>query len=118
MDFVIHRHAEIALLFSLAAVGVWWLARRRRAGPAVQRPLTVLCVLLAVQGAVGLDQYETHLPTELVWVHVVLASCAWVAAIWSAAAAGALLPQRRSEPAQRPLERPLAPAEPLRFPGN
>ena len=36
----------------------------------MQRPLTVLCVLLALQGVVGLDQYETHLPTELVWVHV------------------------------------------------
>ena len=31
MDFVIHRHAEIALVFSLAAVGLWWLARRRGA---------------------------------------------------------------------------------------
>ncbi len=29
MDFVIHRHAEIALVFSLAAVAIWWLARRR-----------------------------------------------------------------------------------------
>ena len=37
MDFVIHRHAEIALVFALAAVAVWWLARRRSAaarGPA------------------------------------------------------------------------------------
>ena len=42
------------------------------AAPMVQRSLTMLCVLLAVQGAVGLDQYETHLPTELVWVHVAL----------------------------------------------
>ncbi len=62
MDFVIHRHAEIAFVFSLAAVAVWFLARRRAARPAVQRPLTVLCVLLALQGVVGLDQYETHLP--------------------------------------------------------
>ena len=36
----------------------------------MRRPLTVLCVLLALQGVVGLDQYKTHLPTELVWVHV------------------------------------------------
>ena len=78
MDFVIHRHAEIAFVFSLAAVGLWWLARRRAVGEEVQRPLTVLCVLLALQGFVGLDQYETHLPTELVWVHVGLA-CADVA---------------------------------------
>lgn len=94
MDFVIHRHAEIAFVFSVAAVGVWWLARRRRAMATLQRPLTVLCVLLALQGAVGLDQYETHLPTELVWVHVCLASCAWLATLWAACAAGAFARSR------------------------
>ena len=104
MDFVIHRHAEIALLFSLAAVFVWWLARRREARPAVQRPLTVLCWLLALQGAVGLDQYETHLPTELVWVHVALASGVWIGLLWAACAAGALAPFRARRSAERPLE--------------
>ena len=94
MDFVIHRHAEIAFVFSLVAVFVWWLARRREARPAVQRPLTALCVMLALQGAVGLDQYETHLPTELVWVHVALASGVWVGLLWAACAAGALAPFR------------------------
>jgi heme a synthase len=93
MDFVIHRHAEIALVFSLAAVGLWWLARRRAAGAGVQRALTVLCVLLALQGAVGLDQYETHLPTELVWVHVALACGAWLSVLWAACAAAG--PARR-----------------------
>jgi heme a synthase len=92
MDFVIHRHAEIAFVFSLAAVAVWWLARRRRAGPGVRRPLTVLCVLLALQGVVGLDQYETHLPTELVWVHVTLACLTWLSALWAACVAGPLAP--------------------------
>jgi cytochrome c oxidase assembly protein subunit 15 len=104
MDFVIHRHAEIAFVFSLAAVFVWWLARRREAGPSVQRPLTVLCVLLALQGAVGLDQYETHLPTELVWVHVALASAAWLSVLWAACAAGALAPFRARRPSERPVE--------------
>ena len=63
MDFVIHRHAEIALVVQpggRSRSGCW---RAGAAGArAVQRPLTVLCVLLALQGAVGLDQYETHLP--------------------------------------------------------
>ncbi|MGP0101685.1 MAG: COX15/CtaA family protein [Solirubrobacteraceae bacterium] len=104
MDFVIHRHAEIALVFSLAAVLVWWLARRREVGPAVQRPLTALCVLLALQGAVGLDQYETHLPTELVWVHVALASGAWLGVLWAACAAGSLAPFRARRSAERPVE--------------
>ncbi|HXM86757.1 MAG TPA: COX15/CtaA family protein [Solirubrobacteraceae bacterium] len=94
MDFVIHRHAEIALFFSLAAVALWWLARRRDAAPVVQRSLTVLCVLLALQGVVGLDQYYTHLPTELVWVHVGLACGAWLAAIWAACAAAARVLRR------------------------
>ncbi len=115
MDFVIHRHAEIALIFSLAAVGLWWAARRRDADPAVRRPLTVLCVLLALQGAVGLDQYETHLPTELVWVHVGLACCAWISVVWAALAAG---PLGAAEPAERPADGSLVPVAPLKFPGN
>jgi cytochrome c oxidase assembly protein subunit 15 len=88
MDFVIHRHGEIALVFGLAALAVWWLARRREADPTVRRALSALCVLIALQGVVGLDQYETHLPTELVWVHVGLASLAWIATLWAAYAAG------------------------------
>jgi heme a synthase len=93
MDFVIHRHAEIAFVFGLLSLWVWWLARRRSADPLLRRSATVLCVLIALQGVVGLDQYETHLPTELVWVHVVLACGAWLAALWTAYAAGHL-PQR------------------------
>jgi cytochrome c oxidase assembly protein subunit 15 len=97
MDFVIHRHAEIAFVFSLAAVAVWFLARRLAAPQRIRRPLTVLCVLLALQGVVGLDQYETHLPTELVWVHVGLASLTWLSVLWAACAAGR--PRRQTPPA-------------------
>jgi heme a synthase len=110
MDFVIHRHAEIALVFSIAAVLVWWLARRREVAVAVQRPLTVLCVLVALQGIVGLDQYETHLPTELVWVHVALACGAWLGVLWAACAAGSLAPRRVGRSAERPAEAQLSPA--------
>jgi cytochrome c oxidase assembly protein subunit 15 len=118
MDFVIHRHAEIAFVFSVAAVFVWWLARRREVGPAVQRPLTALCALLALQGAVGLDQYETHLPTELVWVHVVLACGVWLGVLWAACAAGSLAPFRAVRTAERPVEGQLRTVAPLEFPGN
>jgi len=118
MDFVIHRHAEIALVFSLAAVALWWTARRRNAPQSLQRPLTVLCVLLALQGAVGLDQYETHLPTGLVWVHVTLACCAWIAVIWAALAAGPLAERRPREASEKPLEAPLRPVGHLELPGN
>lgn len=93
MDFVIHRHGEIALVFGLVALMVWWLARRHDADPIVQRSATITCALIALQGIVGLDQYKTHLPTELVWVHVSLASLTWLAVLWTACAAGRLQPQ-------------------------
>jgi cytochrome c oxidase assembly protein subunit 15 len=118
MDFVIHRHGEIAFAFGLAALAVWWLARRSDASPLVRRSLTALCALLALQGVVGLDQYETHLPTELVWVHVALACGAWLAAIWAACAADALAPRRRRIAPERAPSTPLRTREPVEFPGN
>jgi cytochrome c oxidase assembly protein subunit 15 len=97
MDFVIHRHGEIAFVFGLVALLVWWLARRPGSGgpadPLVRRFSTVTCVLIALQGAVGLDQYETHLPTGLVWVHVSLASLTWLSVLWTACATGRLQPR-------------------------
>jgi cytochrome c oxidase assembly protein subunit 15 len=111
MDFVIHRHGEIALVFGLAALLVWWLAHRSSDHPAdelTRRFATITCVLIALQGAVGLDQYETHLPTELVWVHVSLASLTWLSTLWTACLAGRLQPgpvrsqeQARSTPPAR-----------------
>ena len=118
MDFVIHRHGEIAFAFGLVALAVWWLARRRAGAPVVRRSLSVLCVLLALQGVVGLDQYETHLPTELVWVHVGLACGAWLAALWAACAAGRLAPRGARIAAERTVGGPLRPGPPLKFPGN
>ncbi|HEV3070358.1 MAG TPA: COX15/CtaA family protein [Solirubrobacteraceae bacterium] len=104
MDFVIHRHGELGLAFGLLALGVWWLARRRSQDPALRGSLTVLCALIALQGAVGLDQYKTHLPTQLVWVHVGLACGCWLACLWATCAAGA--PRPRTAPLA---ERQMAP---------
>jgi cytochrome c oxidase assembly protein subunit 15 len=120
MDFVIHRHGEIALVFGLVALLVWWLAHRpgsagapvtgslaghggaardgAAADPLVRRFSSITCVLIALQGAVGLDQYETHLPTELVWVHVSLASFTWLAVLLTACAAGRLQPREAGIP--------------------
>jgi heme a synthase len=108
MDFVIHRHAEIAAAFGVVAVVVWWLARTRPASRDVRRSLTALCVLLALQGVVGLVQYETQLPTELVWVHVGLACASWLSALWAAWAAGRLSPRAVSVPADAGLWEPRA----------
>jgi cytochrome c oxidase assembly protein subunit 15 len=98
MDFVIHRHAEVAIAFGLLALAVWFLARTRGAGAQVRRATTFTCVLLALQGVVGAVQYETHLPTELVWVHVCLASLLWITTLWVASTL--------ATPAARPVDEP------------
>jgi cytochrome c oxidase assembly protein subunit 15 len=92
LNWVIHRHATIAALFGVAVVGVWLLARRRKTDRTLE-PLTVLAVLLAAQGLVGSVQYELHLPSDIVWVHVGLATATWLALLWAVAAAGRLVPR-------------------------
>jgi heme A synthase len=66
--------------------------------------VTLVCLLVAAQGLVGLIQYETQLPGELVWLHVALACGTWLAVLWSAAAAGGLVPhEHASSTAERTL---------------
>ena len=97
LRFVIEQHARLATLLGLAAVGLWFLARRRGAPAEQRRALTVLCLLLAAQGVVGGVQYELHLPAEIVWVHVGLAATTWLAILWVFAATGRPQPVRPPE---------------------
>ncbi len=93
LTWLIHRHATIAALFGVLVIAVWLLHRRR--GPErTLEPLTVLAILLAAQGLVGSVQYELHLPSDMVWVHVALATGTWLASLWAVAVAGALVPRR------------------------
>jgi cytochrome c oxidase assembly protein subunit 15 len=105
--WVVHRHATIAALFGVAVIGVWLLARRRGLTRAIE-PLTVLGVLMAAQGLVGSVQYELRLPSDIVWVHVGLATATWLALLWAVAAAGSLVPRR--EPAAA-VDRAIDPPE-------
>jgi cytochrome c oxidase assembly protein subunit 15 len=101
LTWVVHRHATIAALFGVAVIGVWLLARRRGLDRAIE-PLTVLGVLMAAQGLVGSVQYELKLPSDIVWVHVGLATATWLALLWSVAAAGSLVPRRATVPVAEP----------------
>ncbi len=92
LQWVIHHHATIAAVFGVVVIAVWLLHRRRGAAEDVLEPLTVLGVLLAAQGLVGSVQYELRLPTDMVWVHVTLATLTWLTVLWALAAAGRLMP--------------------------
>ncbi len=96
LDWAIHQHGRIASVLGLAALGVWFLLRRRGAEPEVRRALTLACVLLAVQGAVGAVQYSLELPAEIVWIHVALAACLWLSLLWAAAAVASIEPRGRT----------------------
>jgi cytochrome c oxidase assembly protein subunit 15 len=104
LTWVVHRHATIAALFGVAVVGVW-LLHRRRGSERTLESLMVLGILLAAQGLVGSVQYELRLPSDMVWVHVGLATATWLALLWSVAAAGRLVPRgARSAETERPPE--------------
>ena len=96
LDWAIHQHGRIATVLGLAALGVWYLLRRRAAEPEARRALTVTCVLLAAQGVVGAVQYNLELPAEIVWIHVALAALLWLAMLWATAAIGSVESRRRA----------------------
>jgi len=100
LNWAVHVHGAVAFVLGLAAVAVWVLLERRQANAQARRAMSWLCVLIAVQGVVGAVQYETHLPTELVWVHVALASLSWLCVLWAIAAIGRPEPLRARKRAQ------------------
>jgi heme A synthase len=58
----------------------------------------VVIGLLALQGIIGGVQWALELPSELVWLHVAVATVTWLAMLWTVATAGRLEP--RGAPAQ------------------
>jgi cytochrome c oxidase assembly protein subunit 15 len=110
LDWAIHQHARIASVLGVAAVAVWFLLRRRGAPDDVRRAVGLVCVLLAAQGAVGGIQYALELPSEIVWVHVALAACLWLALLWAVATAGGVA---GAPAAERGTDAPLAAEPPL-----
>jgi len=101
LEWVVQRHAVLATIYGLAAIGVWYLLRRPGGDRRALKPLTVVLGLLALQGAIGGIQWALELPGELVWVHVAVATCNWLAMLWTVASAGRLEPRGEPSPALR-----------------
>jgi cytochrome c oxidase assembly protein subunit 15 len=110
LEWVVQRHAVLATIYGLAAIGVWFLLRRPEADRRALRPLTLVIALLALQGAIGGLQWALELPAGIVWVHVALATGNWLAMLWTVASAGRIEPRAEALPPKpRDTERP-APA--------
>jgi len=102
LQWVIHEHATIAAVFGVLVIGVWLLRRRQGVSGSALEPLTVLGVLLAGQGLIGSVQYELRLPTDMVWVHVAMATLTWLVVLWAVVDAGRLTPRHVPVPAGEP----------------
>jgi cytochrome c oxidase assembly protein subunit 15 len=98
LHWVVERHGAIAALFGIALCGVWLLLRRDGGEKRALKPLTYTIGLVALQGVLGIVQYATKLPGELVWVHVALATLTWLLVLWTVASAGLLAPRTSPEP--------------------
>lgn len=100
LEWMVQRHSAIAAVFGVAAIGVWFLLRRQGGDRRAARPLAWVIALLALQGVVGGAQWALELPSELVWLHIAIATTTWLAMLWTVATAGRLTPsaQRTTQP--------------------
>jgi cytochrome c oxidase assembly protein subunit 15 len=57
----------------------------------------VVIGLLGLQGIVGGVQWSLELPSELVWLHIALATGTWLAMLWTVAVAGRLEPRTTTQ---------------------
>jgi cytochrome c oxidase assembly protein subunit 15 len=92
LNKAIHLHGYIVTVLGVATLLAWWRALWIE-NAELTRTLALTLGLLATQGVVGIVQYELKLPSEMVWVHVALATLTWVGFVHARAAAGPL-PER------------------------
>ncbi len=101
LEWVVQRHSAIATVFGLAAIAVWFLLRRQGGDRRASGPLGLVLGLLALQGAIGGLQWYLELPSELVWLHVAVATMTWLAMLWTVASAGRLEPRPSAARSER-----------------
>jgi cytochrome c oxidase assembly protein subunit 15 len=92
---IITVHGYVVSALGLGTVYAWWRSRRH-GNRELQVTLLGTIGLLGAQGAIGIAQYQLELPSEMVWVHVALATLTWVGFVHARAAVGPLTGAARS----------------------
>jgi cytochrome c oxidase assembly protein subunit 15 len=90
LEWVVQRHAVLATAFGIATIAVWLLLHRPGGDRRAVGPLSAVIGLLALQGVIGGVQWALKLPSEIVWIHVALATVTWLAMLWTVATSGRL----------------------------
>jgi cytochrome c oxidase assembly protein subunit 15 len=117
LTWLVDRHGVLATALGFLAIGTWWLARRRDANAELRLRLTRICLLMALQGVIGIVQYRLKLPAEIVWVHVATATLLWVGIVLAAMQAGSPVRERATrvaDTAEAALGASSAPASAVR----
>jgi cytochrome c oxidase assembly protein subunit 15 len=102
VNWLINRHGVLAATLGVLALATWWLARARGADGELRTRLTRICILMAVQGLVGILQFQLELPAEIVWLHVALATLLWVGLVLAAMQVGSPLRATDDDRARAP----------------
>ena len=117
LKWLVERHGWFATALGLLGIATWFLARRRGADRELRVRLTRICLLMALQGVIGIVQYRLKLPSEIVWVHVATATLLWVGIVLAAMQAGSPVRERAQQVAatnEAALNAGGAPAQVLR----
>jgi cytochrome c oxidase assembly protein subunit 15 len=110
LTWLVDRHGVLAAALGLLAVATWWLARRGDADHELRVRLTRICLLMALQGVVGIVQYRLKLPAEIVWFHVASATLVWVGIVLAAFQAGSPVRAPTAQTAEAALSAAGSPA--------
>jgi len=102
LEWIVQRHAAMAVIFALSVLTVIFVIRRRGGDSRAQKPLLVTLGLICLQIGIGIAQWQLHLPAWLVWFHVAVATLLWVAVLWSVAKAGQIEPGTKGALRRRP----------------
>lgn len=102
LEWIVQRHAAMAVVFALAVLAVIFIVRRSGGDRRPLRPLLFTFGLIGFQIALGVSQWLLHLPAWMVWIHVVVATVLWIAVLWAVATAGQLVPGSKGALRRRP----------------
>jgi len=75
-------HGTVDMAFLGLVLWLVWRLRRTGAPASVVRSLETVLVVGVLQAAVGYTQYFTGVPVMLVGLHILGATCLWIAVLW------------------------------------